>query len=86
MRPAIATVIVLHSIGVWNEIIMPTIYLTSEKYYPITRGLIVFQGVYGSQWPTLAAAVLMLTIPMVILFLFLQRYIISGLTAGAVKG
>lgn len=86
MRPAIATVIVLHSIGVWNDIIMPTIYLTNQKLYPITRGLIVFQGVYGSQWPTLAAAVLMLTIPMVILFLFLQRYIISGLTAGAVKG
>ena len=86
MRPAIATVIVLHSIGVWNEIITPTIYLTSEKYYPITRGLIVFQGVYGSQWPTLAAAVLMLTVPMLILFLFLQRYIIAGLTAGAVKG
>lgn len=86
LRPAIATVIVLHSIGVWNDIIQPTIYLTNEKYFPITRGLIVFQGVYGSQWPTLAAAVLMLTAPMLILFLFLQRYIISGLTAGAVKG
>jgi ABC-type maltose transport system permease subunit len=46
----------------------------------------VFQGVYGSEWPTLAAAVLMLAVPMIILFLFLQRYIISGLTAGAVKG
>ncbi|MFZ2488979.1 MAG: carbohydrate ABC transporter permease [Anaerolineae bacterium] len=86
LRPAIATVIVLHAIGVWNEIIAPTIYLTNEKYYPITRGLIVFQGVYGSQWPTLAAAVLMLTLPMLVLFLFLQRYIVSGLTAGAVKG
>lgn len=86
LRPAVATVTVLHAIGIWNEIIAPTIYLTSEKYYPITRGLIVFQGVYGSQWPTLAAAVLMLAVPMIILFLFLQRYIISGLTAGAVKG
>nr|QCO92795.1 hypothetical protein [uncultured bacterium]QCO92811.1 hypothetical protein [uncultured bacterium]QCO92863.1 hypothetical protein [uncultured bacterium]QCO92906.1 hypothetical protein [uncultured bacterium]QCO92930.1 hypothetical protein [uncultured bacterium] len=86
IRPAIATVIVLHAIGIWNEIIAPTIYLTNKNYYPITRGLIVFQGVYGSNWPTLAAAVLMLTFPMLILFLFLQRYIISGLTAGAVKG
>jgi raffinose/stachyose/melibiose transport system permease protein len=86
LRPAVATVTVLHAIGIWNEIIAPTIYLTNEKYYPITRGLIVFQGVYGSEWPTLAAAVLMLAVPMIILFLFLQRYIISGLTAGAVKG
>lgn len=86
IRPAIATVIVLHAIGIWNEIIAPTIYLTNKDYYPITRGLIVFQGVYGSDWPTLAAAVLMLTFPMLVLFLFLQRYIISGLTAGSIKG
>jgi raffinose/stachyose/melibiose transport system permease protein len=86
IQPAIATVVVLHAIGIWNEIIAPTIYLTNKDYYPITRGLIVFQGVYGSNWPTLAAAVLMLTFPMLILFLFLQRYIISGLTQGSVKG
>jgi raffinose/stachyose/melibiose transport system permease protein len=86
IRPAVATVTVLHAIGIWNELILPTIYLTNEDYYPITRGLIVFEGVYGSNWPALAAAVLMLMIPMLVLFMFLQRYIISGLTAGAVKG
>lgn len=85
IRPAVATVTVLHAIGVWNEIIAPTIYLSDSELYPITRGLIVFSGVYGSDWPKLAAAVLMLAVPMIILYLFLQRYIISGLTAGAVK-
>jgi raffinose/stachyose/melibiose transport system permease protein len=86
IRPAIATVTVLHAIVVWNEIIAPTIYLVDSDLYPITRGLIVFEGVYGSDWPKLAAAVLMLAVPMIILYLFLQRYIISGLTAGSVKG
>jgi raffinose/stachyose/melibiose transport system permease protein len=86
IQPAVATVTVLHAIGIWNELILPTIYLTNKDYYPITRGMIVFQGVYGSNWPTLAAAVLLMTLPMLILFLFLQRYIISGLTQGAVKG
>jgi raffinose/stachyose/melibiose transport system permease protein len=86
IQPAIATVAVLHAIGIWNELILPTIYLTDQNYYPITRGMIVFQGVYGSNWPTLAAAVLIMTFPMVVLFLVLQRYIVSGLTAGAVKG
>ena len=86
IRPAVATVTVLHAIGIWNELITPTIYLTNDDLYPVTRGLIVFEGVYGSNWPALAAAVLMLMIPMLILFLFLQRYIISGLTEGAVKG
>jgi len=86
IRPAIATVTVLHAIGIWNEVILPTIYLTNADLYPITRGLIVFQGVYGNNWPGIAAAVLMLMLPILILFMFLQRYIISGLTAGAVKG
>jgi raffinose/stachyose/melibiose transport system permease protein len=86
IRPAVATVTVLHAIGIWNELILATIYLTDDNLYPITRGLIVFEGVYGSDWPALSAAVLMLMVPMLVLFLFLQRYIISGLTAGAVKG
>lgn len=86
IQPAIATVAVLHAIGIWNELILPTIYLTNKNFYPITRGMIVFQGVYGSNWPTLAAAVLIMTLPMVIIFLVLQRYIVSGLTQGAVKG
>jgi raffinose/stachyose/melibiose transport system permease protein len=86
IRPAIATVTVLHAIGIWNEVILPTIYLTNADLYPITRGMIVFQGVYGNNWPAIAAAVLMLMLPILVLFMFLQRYIISGLTAGAVKG
>ncbi len=86
IKPAVATVVVLHAIGIWNELVLPTIYLTNQEYYPITRGLIVFRGVYGSNWPSLAAATLMLTVPMLIMYLFLQRYIISGLTQGSVKG
>jgi raffinose/stachyose/melibiose transport system permease protein len=86
IRPAIATVTVIHAIGIWNELILATVYLTNDDLYPITRGLIVFEGVYGSDWPKLAAAVLMLMAPMLVLFMFLQRYIVSGLTSGAVKG
>jgi raffinose/stachyose/melibiose transport system permease protein len=84
--PAIATVAVLHAIGVWNELVLATIYLTNKDYYPITRGLIVFNGVYGNNWPVLAAAVLMITLPMAVFFVFAQRWIIGGVTAGAVKG
>jgi raffinose/stachyose/melibiose transport system permease protein len=85
-KPAIATVAVLHAIGVWNELVLATIYLTKADYYPITRGLIVFNGVYGSNWPVIAAAVLMIAAPMAVFFVFMQRYIIGGVTAGAVKG
>jgi len=86
IKPAIATVTILHAIGIWNELVLPTIYLTNQKFYPITRGLIVFRGVYGSDWPSLAAATIMLMAPMLVFYIFLQRYIISGLTQGSIKG
>lgn len=84
-RPAIATVVVIHAIGIWNEVVLATIYLTNQDFYPVTRGLLVFQGVYGFEWPILASAVIIMAMPMVVVFLFLQRYIVSGLTAGSVK-
>ncbi len=86
IKPAIATVTVLHAIGIWNELILAIIYLSNDDLYPVTRGLIAFEGLYGSNWPALASAVLILMVPMLILFMFMQRYIISGLTSGAVKG
>jgi raffinose/stachyose/melibiose transport system permease protein len=85
-KPALATVAILHAIGVWNELVLASIYLTKEAYYPVTRGLIVFTGIYGNDWPLLAAAVLMLAAPMIVLYLFLQRYIIGGFTAGSLRG
>ncbi|MFN8518329.1 MAG: carbohydrate ABC transporter permease [Chloroflexota bacterium] len=85
-KPAIATVAILHAIGIWNELVLPTIYLTNQAYYPMTRGLIAFTGIYGSDWPLLASAVLILALPMVVLFLFLQRYIIGGFASGSVRG
>ena len=85
-KPALATVAILHAIGVWNELVLASIYLTTQSYYPVTRGLIVFTGIYGNDWPLLSAAVLMLAAPMVVLYLFLQRYIIGGFTAGSLRG
>lgn len=85
-KPALATVAILHAIGVWNELVLANIYLTNQGYYPITRGLIAFTGIYGNDWPLLSAAVLMLAAPMIVLYLFLQRYIIGGFTAGSLRG
>jgi raffinose/stachyose/melibiose transport system permease protein len=85
-KPALATVAILHAIGVWNELVLASIYLTKDDFFPVTRGLIVFTGIYGNDWPLLSAAVLMLAAPMVLLYLFLQRYIIGGFTAGSLRG
>lgn len=85
-RPAIATAVILQMLGIWNDIIGPTIYLSDPSYYPVTLGLFTFYGNYGNQWSTLAAATLIVAAPLVILYIFLQRYIIEGSVAGAVRG
>jgi len=86
IKPALASVIVLHAIGIWNEYVTPLIYLPKKALMPITRGLMVFYGQYGNDWTTLAAAILMLTLPIVALFLALQRWIYAGVLQGSVRG
>jgi len=86
VKPALASVIVLHAIGVWNDYATALIYLPKKALMPITRGLMVFYGQYGNDWTTLSAAMLMLMLPMALLFLALQRWIIDGILQGSVRG
>jgi raffinose/stachyose/melibiose transport system permease protein len=86
IKPALATVALLQAIGIWNDLILPMIYLTSKAYYPVTRGLMVFYGQFGTAWTQLAAATIMMVAPLIVLFIFLQRYIIEGALRGSIKG
>ena len=86
IKPALASVIVLHAIGIWNDYVTPLIYLPKKSLMPITRGLMVFYGQFGNDWTTLAAAILMLTLPIAALFLALQRWIYAGVLQGSVRG
>jgi raffinose/stachyose/melibiose transport system permease protein len=85
-KPVFATGAILFSIGIWNDIILTTIFLTSPKFYPIVRALFKFVGQYGNDWPPLAAAVFIVAAPMILVFLFFQRYMIEGVVAAGVKG
>jgi raffinose/stachyose/melibiose transport system permease protein len=85
VKPALASVIVLHAIGVWNDYATALIYLPKKALMPITRGLMVFYGQFGNDWTVLSAAMLMLMLPMAALFLALQRWIIDGILQGSVK-
>jgi len=84
--PMLASAIILFSVGIWNDIIGTTVFLTSPRYYPVIRALFAFVGQYGTDWPPLAAAVFIVALPLIILFLFFQRYIISGIVSGGMKG
>ena len=84
-RPVIITVFILQCIGTWNDIILATIYLADPATYPVTVGLFAFRGQYSNDWALLAAAVMIVAVPLIILYAFVQKYIIAGVTDGALK-
>ncbi len=85
-RPAIAVIIIFNTLSVWNEYILAQLILSGKSTMPLQRGLMVFQGVYVTQYPLLMAGLTMTVIPILIVYLVLQKYIIKGMTAGAVVG
>ena len=84
--PILTTVGVFAFIGSWNNYILPLIMLNDDGAFPWPLGIMQYQGQYSTNWPKVLAFLTLTTIPAVIFFLMAQRYIISGLTGGAVKG
>jgi raffinose/stachyose/melibiose transport system permease protein len=85
MKPVIATGVILTAIGIWNDFVGPVMYLPSPANYPITFGLKEFRGQYGNNWPMLACGIMIVSAPLIILYTFIQKYIVDGALAGAVK-
>ena len=85
-QPAMVSMGMLSMIGVWNDIVSSTIYLTSESNYNITRGLFVFTGQYSNDWTLTAAGLLVVAAPLILIYIFGQRYIVDGVMAGGLKG
>jgi len=86
LKPAIATLVVLNALGVWNDFLPSLLFLQSSELRTIPLSLFVFQGQYNVNWGPLFAAVTLAMLPMIFVYLFLQRWIIKGMAAGAVKG
>ena len=84
--PIIATVGVFNFVTSWNNFLLPLIVLNTDANYTWPLGIMQFQGQYGSDWPRILAYLTLSILPAIAFFLLAQRYIISGLTGGAVKG
>ncbi|MBW9092564.1 carbohydrate ABC transporter permease [Microbacterium jejuense] len=84
-RPAIATFWVLQGVGVWNDYLVPQLFLTDPGKRTLTTGVLYFKAQYLADWGNIMAAVLIMSLPILLIFIFAQRYFVSGLYAGAVK-
>lgn len=86
LKPVLSTVFILQAIGVWNDIILATILLPDQNKSPVTLGLFAFKGTYTSEWSLLAAATLIVAAPLLVVYVFLQRFLVASVVGGAVKG
>ena len=85
-KPAIATVSIFTVLNVWNEFLLALIIINNRELMPIQRGIMVFQGENMTDYSLLMAGLTIATIPLLVIYFFLSKYIIKGITAGAVKG
>ncbi len=85
-KPAIAVTALFSFMAGWNEFILASIFMSEEQLYTAPVGLKFFVGEHSSMWGYFAAGSVIVSAPVVFLFLYLQKYLISGLTSGGVKG
>jgi len=84
--PALVTLVVVNGLWVWNELLIALIFLPSDNLKTLMVGVTVFQNKYNLNVPVTMAGMLLASLPMLLVYLFGQRFFIRGLTAGAVKG
>lgn len=86
LKPTIATVAIINAMAYWNDYLLPSLVLTKKELYTIPIATQAFYGTYSTDIGLVMAALLLAMLPILILYIFLQRYIVEGVTSGAVKG
>ena len=85
-RPALAAVATIQVVLAWNEYFLPLLILNDPNKWPLPLGIMRFQGQYGTDWARVMAYVGILMVPAIIFYLFTEKYIVTGLTGGELKG
>jgi multiple sugar transport system permease protein len=85
LKPAIATVVIIKGIAIYNEFYVPFLYMPARDLGVISTSLFRFQGPFSAEWEVISAGVVIVIVPTLVVFLLLQRWFYNGITAGAVK-
>ena len=86
MRPGIVATFVFAFIGGWNDLFFSIMFINSESIKTLPVGINTFIGKYEINWGSMSAASVLALVPVFIMFGFVQKYLVAGLTSGAVKG
>ncbi|MEH7415877.1 carbohydrate ABC transporter permease [Neobacillus drentensis] len=85
-RPIMFTGVILTAYYAWNEFLFSILFIQTEDVKPITSGLLVFKGALSTNWGVLMAGLVISAIPLIVIFLMMQKYFVRGLAEGSVKG
>lgn len=85
LKPTIATIAIIDAMAFWNDYLLPSLVLGRKELYTLPIATQVFYGTFSTDIGLIMAALLLAMLPILLLYLFLQRYIVEGVTAGAVK-
>ncbi|MFC8100230.1 carbohydrate ABC transporter permease [Streptomyces sp. NPDC057363] len=85
LKPAIATVVIIKGITTYNDFYIPFLYMPSEELGTMSTALFRFKGPFGAHWENISAGAILVIVPTLVIFLFLQRYIYNGFAQGATK-
>ncbi|UJF31798.1 carbohydrate ABC transporter permease [Paenibacillus hexagrammi] len=85
LGPATATLVILKTINIYNEMYIPYLYMPKKDLVVVSTSIMRFAGVNQAEWGYICAAILIIMIPTVLMYLVLQKFIFSGVTSGAVK-
>ena len=85
-RPGVATITIFQFMNTWNEFIFAVTFIQDPALRPLQPAIFALVGRYSTNWPALAGALTISILPIIILYIFMQKQFVAGLTAGAVKG
>ncbi|MCC3372131.1 carbohydrate ABC transporter permease [Cohnella sp. REN36] len=85
LTPATATIIIIKTIDIYNDMFIPYLYMPAQKLTVVSTSLMNFSSERSTEWEMMSAAILLIMVPIVIVYLFFQKYVFAGIATGAVK-